>query len=319
MGGTAERALTSGATVGDVPVGAATPRTGRVDLGAVPAGLRLRRVALVSPRCGLGATAYEPASGRLHRVVDLPDGARAVAVEQSADGRLTASWGGPALDAPQDRTPASADADDRAVVAELRRVLALDLDLAPLYAALRPEHAYRWVEGEAGGRALRGASVWEDVALTLLEARTTLAGAQAMARHLLTLTLPGPLGDRGFPTPEAVAGAGAVWLRDEGRLGFRAAGVARLAEAAADAGLGDLDDPARPDADVERRLLSLPGVGAYSVAVLLGLLGRPRPLTADRWALEQLGAATTAELAARYADLGPWAGTAAWLDLTRHR
>lgn len=43
------------------------------------------------------------------------------------------------------------------------------------------------------------------------------------------------------------------------------------------------------------------------------LLGRPRPLVLDGWLRTALGGAGDAELHERYAAMGRWSGTGAWL------
>ena len=78
-----------------------------------------------------------------------------------------------------------------------------------------------------------------------------------------------------------------------------------------------------PDAEVLRELLALRGFGPYAAEGMLGLLGWPRGLAIDSWVRAKLprllGAEslTDAEIAARYAPLGRWAGTGLWLELTR--
>ncbi|MFL9598796.1 DNA glycosylase family protein, partial [Aeromonas veronii] len=80
--------------------------------------------------------------------------------------------------------------------------------------------------------------------------------------------------------------------------GFRTPWVLSLARLEVD--LERLRDPLLLDAEVEAALRALPGVGPFTAAQLLPLLGRPRPLVLDGWLRTQLGGRSDVELAERY-------------------
>lgn len=259
-----------GQPVGDVP----PPREpdGRLALSAP--GVELRRTALLHAGVGLAPTAWDGA--RLH--LRLPD-------PVVVDAGLGVTWSGAAPD-----------------VAVLRRVLALDDDLEPLWAACDAA-GLGWVRATGSGRVLRSPTVWQDVVGALAQVRSSYRGAQSRVRVLV--------GDGPFPTPQHVAARTSLrgW-------GFREPWLRGLATAVAG---GDVDperwlDPALDDAQVEAGLRALPGVGPFTAAQLLPLLGRPRPLVLDGWLRDRLGGGTDTELADRYTAAGRWAGTAAWLD-----
>ena len=65
------------------------------------------------------------------------------------------------------------------------------------------------------------------------------------------------------------------------------------------------------DDEVQARVRALPGLGPFSAASLLPLLGRPRPLVLDGW----LAAQAEPGWERRLAPLGRWAGTGLWLEV----
>ena len=246
---------------------------GSLQLGAAP--FDLRRTALLHAGVGLAPTAWDGA--RLHLRLPGP---------VTVDGAGTVAW-----------------RDEAPTAAALRRVLAPDDDLEPLWRACDAVEGLGWVRASGTGRVLRSPSVWQDVVGALAQVRSSYRGAQARMRALV--------GDGPFPAPAEVSGRTHLpgwglrepWLR----------GLAVAVDA------GDVDperwlDPGLDDATVQRELLAVPGVGAFSAAQLMPLLGRPRPMVLDGWLRTQLGGADDDVLAARYAPAGRWAGTAAWLD-----
>lgn len=236
----------------------------------------LARTALVHGGVGLAPTGWD--GQRLH--LRLPGGSVAV------DRDLTVSW----RDAPPE-------------VAVMRRVLALDDDLEPLWQACDAVEGLAWVRVTGTGRVLRTPTIWQDVVGALAQVRSSYLGAQARMRALV--------GDGPFPTPAEVAGR--VMLPG---WGLREPWL-RVLAGAVDTGAVDLErwlDPQLDDVAAHEQLLALPGVGRFTAAQLMPLLGRPRPMVLDGWLRTRLGGADDAVLAARYAPAGRWAGTAAWLD-----
>ena len=263
----------TGGSVGDPPASWDPDAQRRLD---VPPGFDLRRTALAHGGVGLAPRAWDGV--RLH--LRLPD---PVAVEPDGDA-LRVSWTG------------AAPTDD-----VLRHVLMLDVDLEPLWQACDAVPSLRRVPATGTGRLLRSPLVWHDVVAALAQVRSSYRGAQARMRALV--------GRGAFPAAEQVAA-----MPLDG-WGFRAPWVRGLAAAVA---TGDVEpqrwlDPAVPDDDVADGLRALPGVGAFTAAQLLPLLGRPRPLVIDGWLRDQLGGPSDDEVARRYAAMGPWAGTGAWL------
>lgn len=341
MGAQVARALRAGGAVGLVPQ--RPPAGPGVDAGPLPPGYDLHRVARSHASVGFAPAGHDPATATFHRVLTAGSAPVAVAVRQCGD-RLALTL------------PASAGvgpAGLAALVRQARRVVAADDDLTGLVAAARAAATAlpRVAAGvEAGaGRLLRAPTVWEDLVGVLLSTGWSWASARAAVGRLVArLGLVGADGEQAFPTPGAVAAAGPDRLAAEVGAGHRAGPLAALAREVASgrldpeawlapgaAGTGARAAGAGPggpggggagagldDGEVRRAVTALPGFGPWSADVVLGLLGRPRGLALDAWARAEVArllgrpAVTAAEVARRYAPLGRWAGTGAWVELT---
>jgi 3-methyladenine DNA glycosylase/8-oxoguanine DNA glycosylase len=123
-----------------------------------------------------------------------------------------------------------------------------------------------------------------------------------------------------------MAEADLSFYRDVARAGYRGAYLKTLARSVA-GGEVDLEelaaDPDIPEAEVERRLLALPGVGPYATAQIMVLIGRYSRLIFDSWTRPKyarlLGKKKVADstMTRRFRRYGPFAGLAFWLFLTR--
>ncbi len=217
----------------------------------------------------------------------------------------------------------------RAAVPEVtrlvRHMLRLDEDLSAFYALAAADPQLAWATRGAG-RMLRGATVFEDVVKTICTTNCAWSATERMVSALVQhLGRPDPSGARAFPTATALAEAGDGFYREVGRFGYRGAYVAGLARAVADGTLDleQLHHPSVPDAEVERCLLRLPGVGPYAAAhVMLMTLGRYGPLVLDSWTrpayARLLGRrAADATIRRHFRRYGRFAGLAFWLRITR--
>jgi 3-methyladenine DNA glycosylase/8-oxoguanine DNA glycosylase len=220
----------------------------------------------------------------------------------------------------------SADAAD--VRRHVRRMFRLDQDMSPFHALCR-QAGGRWeAVGRGLGRLLRSPTVFEDTVKTICTTNVQWGGTRSMVRRIVASL--GELGPetagrspRAFPTPEAIASADRAAL-ESARLGYRAPYVRELAERVAK---GELDlealrDPDLPTAEIERRLRNIRGVGSYSAATLLMLVGRYdrlpvdsvfRAFVGDRYFAGERPA--DSEAAAVYAGWGKWKYLAYWFDL----
>jgi len=275
VGAQAAALLDAGGPVGDVPPDA--PWDGRLVLD-VPDGWSLARTALSHGGVGLAPTAWD--GRRLHLRLPGP-----VVVEPGGVVR----WRGTAPD-----------------VRAVRRVLALDDDLEPLWQACDRVPSLRWVRPAGAGRALRSPTVFQDLVGVLAATRTSYRSSQAMLRRLVD---GGP-----FPSPEQVR------AREPAGWGYRGPWLHALAGRVLDGWDPErLLDPALGDDEVAAQVRSLEGFGPFAAASLMPLLGRPRPLVLDGWLRGRLGGAGDAEVRERYAAMGRWAGTGAVLEVTAAR
>ncbi len=185
---------------------------------------------------------------------------------------------------------------DRPDVGVLRRVLGLEDDLSGLWAACDALPELRWVRPLGAGRVLRSPTVWQDLLATLAGTRASYASTRAMLR-----SLPGP-------------GPAQLLDADLARWGFRGRWLRALAGSVAGGWDPEgLQDASLDDAEVQRRVRALPGFGPFAAAQLAPLLGRPRPVVLDGWLRSALGGAGEQDVRERFAGMGRWAGTGAWL------
>ena len=210
-------------------------------------------------------------------------------------------------------------------VDRLRHMLRLDEDLSRFYELAHADPDLTWAAAGAG-RMLRSPTVFEDVLKTICTTNCAWSGTVRMVTALVEhLGQPARGGGRAFPSPTALAEAGPAFYRDVARAGYRGAYLHALAEQVASGSLDleELTDRGLPDAEVEARLLALPGVGPYAAAhVMLTSLGRYSRLVLDSWTRPTYAKlagrkASDRTIARRFRGYGEFAGLAFWLTLTR--
>lgn len=206
------------------------------------------------------------------------------------------------------------------LVSAVKRMFRLDEDLAPFYALIENDPHLKWV-ARGAGRMLASPTVFEDVVKTICTTNCAWSGTVRMVTALVD-----GLGEGAFPEPRVMGGAASKFYRDVARAGYRGAYLKALAKDVASGGL-DLEslrpECGLPDADVEERLLALPGVGPYACAHIMMLLGRYHRLVFDSWTrpayLRITGKRRASDRAIERAfrPYGAFAGLAFWLTLTR--
>lgn len=283
MGAQAEAALLRGGRLGVVPASFAAVPAG--SLRPVPPGLVLDRVARSHGWVALPPFGYDGDEQHLFAAVAVASG--------TVTARVDSSW-----TVTTDR--ALAETGHRHLHTVLRWCLGLDDDVtgAPPTVLVT--------------RMLRSATVWEDLAKTLMTTNCSFSATTGMVGRLVET-----LGTAGtFPSPEAVVDAGLEPLRGVVRMGYRAPSLLGLAAAIGEG----REDPESwrhlPDDAIVAAVAALPGFGRYSAEGMLGLLGRPRGLAVDSWIRARLGGCSAAEIARRYDGYGAWAGSVLWQDVT---
>jgi AraC family transcriptional regulator of adaptative response / DNA-3-methyladenine glycosylase II len=236
------------------------------------------------------------------RALRLPHGPAAIRLTLSGD-----------ADAPAVECAAElADMADLApLVARVRRLLDLDADAEAIDTALADDPALAATVAAAPGIRVPGAVDPEEILFRALIGQQISVPAARTALARLTDALGEPVSVAGFtrlfPTPAAIAEHGRDVLRGPGR---RIDAIIGAAAALADGSL--VIDVGESRAELESRLLALPGVGAGTAGyVALRVLGSPDVLLTGDLALRQ-GAARLGlpddprQLAARGASWAPW-------------
>ena len=252
-------------------------------------------------------------------------GARTLMISQARPGHGLISVTGQSL-APQ---------VGAAVMAQVRHVLSLDVDLTPFYAVAAEDPDLAWVLTGAG-RMVRSPTVFEDVVKTICTTNTSWGGTTRMVNALvqhLGEKAPGapsasPYG-RTFPTPATMAAAPPSFYKKVAGAGYRGPYLKALATSVA-RGRVDLEALAAasrddlPDDEVAARLQALPGVGPYAAAHIMLMLGRYDRLILDSWTrptyarvLGRKRPVSDQTIERRFKRYGPYAGLAFWLFLTR--
>ena len=248
---------------------------------------------------------------------------RTVRVSDGNDGRGVVTILGPA---PGERVAARA-------LAEVEHVLRLDADLSVFYELAQADPDLSWVTTGAG-RMIRSPTVFEEVIKTICTTNCTWSATKRMVGAVvehLGAPAPGAPRDgaygRAFPTPAAMAEASEDFYREVARAGYRGPHLLSVARSVSD-GRVDLESLGRassadlPDAELERRLLALPGVGPYAATHIMLTLGRYSKLILDSWTrpayARHVGrkAVSDAAMVRRFRRYGPFAGLAFWLILT---
>lgn len=217
---------------------------------------------------------------------------------------------------------------------QVHHILRLDEDLSPFYEMIAPDPELEWARAGAG-RLMRSPTVFEDVIKTVCTTNCAWSATERMVRALCAhLGEPAPNAPedgwkgRTFPSPERMATADEDFYIEVVRAGYRTRYLRAIAQDVADGAL-DLEALARstpeelPDEELEARLLELPGVGPYSAAHIMLLMGRYSRLIFDSWTRPKYARLVgepdvpDAEIERRFKPYGRYAGLAFWLFLTR--
>jgi len=244
----------------------------------------------------------------------LPDEGRLVRVDRAGGSPVVASV---RQQAP-DRLLVEHDEADEGAVHRMRTVLALDVaGLVAFQASCSAHPTLAWVRDRGAGRFLRGVDAWEDASKAVCF--TNLKWSQA-ARCLNALSEAAPRHDglSCWPEPEEFLARGESWMREHGRIGYRARFLHALAR-------GFRDGSYRRDRFARSDFLAMPGIGPATAAYLAGMWGDWRVLSFDSSIAAMLrerdGVSTPSrgDAEARYAQFGEFQGLACLLDASGWR
>ncbi|GAA4151065.1 AlkA N-terminal domain-containing protein [Leifsonia shinshuensis] len=236
------------------------------------------------------------------RALRLPHGPAAIRLTLSGD-----------ADAPAVECEATlADMADLApLVARVRRLLDLDADAEAIDTALAADPVLAPSVAAAPGIRVPGAVDPEEILFRALIGQQVSVAAARTALARLTDALGEPVAIGGFtrlfPTAQAIAEHGREVLRGPGK---RIDAIVGAAAALADGSLAI--DVGESRAELEARLIALPGIGAWTAGyVALRVLGSPDVLLTGDLALRQGAArlglpAEARALAERGAAWSPW-------------
>jgi 3-methyladenine DNA glycosylase/8-oxoguanine DNA glycosylase len=208
-------------------------------------------------------------------------------------------------------------------------------DLSGFYAMALEDPDLAWV-ARGAGRMIRSPTVFEEVVRIVCTTNCSWALTTRMITALvgrLGEPAPGSSEDgwrgRAFPTAQAMAAEPPRFYRDVVRAGYRGPYLRSLARSVAGGSL-DLEVLGRAspeelsDDEMETRLLALPGVGPYTAAHVMLLLGRYSRLILDSWTrptyarlLGRKKPVTDAGILRRFRRFGSYAGLAFWCFVTR--
>lgn len=280
---------------------------------AAPAGFVLRSTVLSHGYYQTLPFAWDDAAGVLHRVDRLRPGGRAHQVEVRQDGaRVIVEVRG-------------ARAIPEAYAERVTRMLQLRRELSPFYQAIAAEAHLGWIARGGYGRVLRTGDLFEDVVKAICGTNIQWPQAVKIINRITSLG-PRVAGRAAFPTPEEIAEAGASWLREEARTGYRAEAIVELASRVASGEL-DLEAWEREAAAmsgeaVRKRIATLRGIGPATAAYLAAFLGKHDRASVDSAVIAYASRAhfggarpAPAEVAAHFERYGPWAGLVSWFEV----
>ena len=219
------------------------------------------------------------------------------------------------------------------IMGAARHVLRLDQDLSGFYRATADDPELAWVASGAG-RMLQSPTVFEDVVKTVCTTNCAWSATRRMVGALVSRLGEPALGGDGpstnaFPTAESMASAPERFYREEVRAGYRGAYLIELARRVAEhevdlEALAATTSSELPDDELERSLISLPGVGPYAAAHIMMTVGRNSRLILDSWTrptyatlVGRTKPVADATIERRFRRYGDHAGLAFWLFLTR--
>ncbi len=209
---------------------------------------------------------------------------------------------------------------------QVRRILALDIDLREFWSVCRKEPRLAWVPRRRAGYIMRSGEVFEDLMKLMFTTNCSWSATKSMTRNLVeALGTSAPSQDKAFPTAETCASKDEDFFRSTVRVGYRAKSCVALARGFAEGTLSsdNFESDSIDVAERRKRLLALSGFGPYAAGQALRTLGDFEDLALDSWCRAQitklLGKKKPPDdkaITAMYKPFGKFQGLALWMDLT---
>lgn len=210
---------------------------------------------------------------------------------------------------------------------QIASCLRLTEDYSKFYREVKRYPRYRWIGKIKAGRMLRAPSVFEDIVKMICTTNCSWSLTEIMIENLV-----GELGrtfnnsQKSFPSPEILAGITEQFLRKTVRAGYRSPFLLEFAENAAN-GKFYVESWRSSELSTDvlfKNLRSIKGVGDYSAANILKLLGRYDYLGLDSWVRSKYyklyhsgRKVTDRTIELKYKLYGKWRGLFFWMEMTK--
>jgi 3-methyladenine DNA glycosylase/8-oxoguanine DNA glycosylase len=210
---------------------------------------------------------------------------------------------------------------------QIASCLRLTEDYSEFYREVKRFPKYRWIEKIKAGRMLRAPSVFEDIIKMICTTNCSWSLTEIMTENLV-----GELGKsfnnslKSFPSPDTLAGTTEQFLRKTIRAGYRSPFILEFAKKVASDKL-DVETWRSSELSTDvlfKNLRSIKGVGEYSAANILKLMGRYDYLGLDSWVRSKYyelyhngRKVTDRTIEQRYKQYGKWRGLFFWMEMTK--
>ena len=214
-------------------------------------------------------------------------------------------------------------------VRNLRATLSLDEDLSAFYEICRDHPTLRVLPKIGAGRAIRSASMTENIVKAVCGTNVNWTQAVKMINRIGQLgpIVPHYRNLNAWPTPREILKAGEKYLIDVCRVGYRAEAILMFCGDVVHRRFDSekLDDLARDphvtSDDLLALLKSVRGVGPSTAHYLLGFLGRHDRLSIDTATVAHVARThtngrrpTLKKIERIYSQYGPWKNKVCWFE-----
>ncbi len=210
---------------------------------------------------------------------------------------------------------------------QIESCLRIKEDFSEFYLEAGRRPKFRWISKIKAGRMLRAPSVFEDIIKMICTTNCSWSLTEIMVENLVgELGTPFDGSIKSFPAPEIIAGTTEQFLRKKIKAGYRSPFILKFAE---DVASGRLEVEnwrysGLPTEILFKNLISIKGIGEYSAAGILKLLGRYDYLGLDSWVrskyyelYHQGRKVSDTTIERNYRQYGKWRGLFFWMEMTK--